>query len=193
MGCTGYVIGGIFLGYRSPGMLPLILFNLISILINVIQCLRIILEKRSVFLPNELRNLYNTVFQKMTTKEFMKIYQLSYSRVYKQGDILTIQGKPVSELIVIKKGCVQILKDDLIFKKLGEGYFIGEMSYLTKSPASATVIVADEDVECIQWNQERLNKLEYKNRELYEKFKESIVENLIKKIHDFPVENPKDL
>ena len=145
-GSTGYIIGGLAIGYEVPGIRLIIVFNGISIIINSIQCLRIIIEKRPILLPDDLKKIYNALFYKMTTKEFMRVYQFSFKKKYKKGETLTIQDQPVKELIAINKGNVDIVKNGLIIRNLGEDFFIGEMSFLSHGLATAWGVTNSEKV-----------------------------------------------
>ena len=117
----------------------------------------------------------------MTPKEFMLFYMLSKIKNLEQGIHLTEQNKPVKELIIILEGTVNIIKNDNIVKTLGSDFFIGEMSFLSNDNASATT-VTNNKVKCLTWSRQTLQDLEEQNQLLYDKLKNVIALNLIKKL-----------
>ena len=125
----------------------------------------------------------------MTPKEFMLFYMLSKIKNLEQGIHLTEQNKPVKELIIILEGTVNIIKNDSIVNTLGSNFFIGEMSFLSDDNASATT-VTNNKVKCITWSRNTLSDLEEQDPLLYDKLKNVIALNLIRKLvemNDNPV------
>ena len=57
------------------------------------------------------------------------------------GHVLTRQGQPVTHLIYVASGLCRIQIDGTIVATIGAGGLIGEMTYHTGHPATATVIV----------------------------------------------------
>lgn len=57
------------------------------------------------------------------------------------GDVLTVEGEPVSHLIYLATGEVAISYRGRVFTHCGPGNFIGEMSVLEKGEASADAIL----------------------------------------------------
>ena len=113
---------------------------------------------------------------------FMKIYKLSALMRYKKGGVLAKQNEPVPDLILIKRGGVNIFKNNHLITTLGPGFFIGEMTFLGGGLSSATVVIDEDETECIIWEKEKLNRFRITNEELYSKLKQDIAINLIKKI-----------
>ena len=76
------------------------------------------------------------------------------------------QGKPVNDLILIYNGLVDVIVNDKKVAELKDGQFVGEMSFLTEKPATATCIVK-HDTECMVWDQEGFKDLLKRNPSLY--------------------------
>jgi Cyclic nucleotide-binding domain len=57
------------------------------------------------------------------------------------GHVLTREGRPVTHLIYVASGVCRIQIDGTIVATIGRGGLIGEMTYHTGQPATATVIV----------------------------------------------------
>lgn len=181
-GMLGYVIGGFVAGLNTPGMKAIIIFSTMAVLINIIQSGKLILEQIPILLPNQLKEIYKNNFQIMTTNEFFKITKFSSTKQFRKNEIITTENQPVPTLSLIIQGTVTIIKNNIEISRLSHGYFIGEMSFLTNEDANATVIVASEKIEMMQWKKEDLYRLQNENFSLFNKLKHAIAINLIKKI-----------
>lgn len=85
------------------------------------------------------------------------------------------------ELIVITRGTVQIEKDGRVVGACGEGDFIGEMSFLSGEPASATVLVTNP-VDCMAFDHERLRAFLDRNTDIRHAIEASFNRNLLAKL-----------
>ena len=126
----------------------------------------LIYEKRSIVMSERDKELYETMFNKLSPVEFMKIIKIGTWASSKPGDILIKQDNDVNSLRLIYSGNVNIEIDGKIVSELKDGNFIGEMSFLTEHKASATV-TAKHETECLTWKQEELKILLKRNPSLY--------------------------
>ncbi len=82
-------------------------------------------------------------FDKVHRKELMRRFR---SREVRAGDVIVREGDPTDGLYVVLSGAVDIRKqcegEEILAGKLTEGDVFGEMSCLTKKPASATVVAS---------------------------------------------------
>ncbi len=184
LGLSCYLIGALIAGYDATGMKALILFNVIGLVINTYQILFLLHEKRSIDLGPELNVVYYRNFSMVTIQEFLKLLQISTIKKVKKGTCFVTQNAPVSELCLIKSGTVDIIINNSIVTQIGRGFYIGEMSFLSGNPASATVQVASNEIEMICWKISTLEKLHHSNLDLYNKFNLSIANNLIQKVNN---------
>jgi len=176
------MIGGFLVGFQEPGMTPLICFSAISFLINGFQTIKLVLNKRAISLPDDMKELYLTNFKMMTTQAFLKFYKMSFSETLKKNDQLTIQNQPVENLMLIKSGHVKVIKDEQCVTTMGANFFIGEMSFLSGELATATVVVESDQVEIIGWKKNKLHQLKKDDFDLFDELETAIANNLIKKI-----------
>lgn len=181
LGMLLYVIGALTAGLDASGMKIIFLFSCVAISINIYQSVQIILEKKPVFLPDSLRAIYTEHFDVMTTREFYKLYQLATIKKIEKGSYIAMQNAPISDITIILDGNVFVVKNDTPLIRLGPGFFIGEMSFITGGIATATVI-AEEEVNAIVWSKMDILKLMESNPILYTKFKHAIACHLIKKM-----------
>jgi signal transduction histidine kinase len=77
--------------------------------------------------------------ERRTIRRLLKLASL---RNAEPGDRLTTEGAPVADLLFIADGVAQIERDGQIVAVCGPGDFLGEMSFVSGAPASATAVVA---------------------------------------------------
>lgn len=181
-GLVIYIIAALWAGLDVVGMKALLILNMLALFINSYQIINLLLSRAPVFLPEKLKQIYKENFYMLTPTDFLKIYNISKPVTTKKDEILSVQGKDIDYLYLITSGSVTVEIDSKVVKQIGKHFYIGEMSLLTDSAATATV-VANTAVELIAWDKKELRKLELDDLELYTKLYQSISHNLIRKIH----------
>ncbi len=102
-------------------------------------------------------------FSDLTDQERELLGPLCGIREGKEGDHLIFEGAPVDYIFCLLSGKVGVYKKDKEGKKvliasLGKGFIFGEMSFLDRGPASATVR-AGVPFQALTINQEALHRL----------------------------------
>ena len=158
----------IFYNYFIPiePMMIAIFWNGIFIVVNLYHVAVLIYEKRPVKMSPKNRELYDTMFKSMSPVEYLKITKLAKWKKFKVGDEIIAQNKPVKDLHLIYNGTVDVVVGIEPVAELKDGQFVGEMSFLTEKPATATCIVK-HDTECMIWDQEGFKDLLKRNPSLY--------------------------
>ena len=149
----------------EPMWLP-IGWNFVFVALNLYHIAVIIYEKRPVQMRPKHKELYETMFNDMTPVEFLKITKIADWTHFKSGEIITQQTHKVPDLNLIYNGTVDVAVDGKKVAELKDGQFIGEMSFLTEKPATATCIVK-HDSEVLVWKQEQFKELLKRNPSLY--------------------------
>ena len=109
-----------------------------------------------IFQPEETS--YETMFKNMIPVEFLKIPKIADWLHFKPGEVITQQGRPVPDLNLIYNGTVDVAVDKEKVAELKDGQFVGEMSFLTEKPATATCIVK-HDSELLVWKQAQFKEI----------------------------------
>jgi signal-transduction protein with cAMP-binding, CBS, and nucleotidyltransferase domain len=158
----------IFYNYFIPPipMWIAIFWNGIFIIVNLYHIAILIYEKRPVKMNPKDKELYDTMFKSMSPVEFLKITKIAKWKKFKKDDEIISQNKPVKDLHLIYNGTVDVVVGIQPVAELRDGQFVGEMSFLTEKPATATCIVK-HDTECMIWNQEGFKDLLKRNPSLY--------------------------
>ena len=149
----------------EPMWLP-IGWNIIFVIVNIYHISVIIYEKRPVDMTDKEKELYETMFKGLTPVEFLKITKVAEWKQYNTPLPIITQGKPVKDLILIYNGAVDVLVNDTKVAELKDGQFVGEMSFLTEKPATATCKV-EHNAECLVWPQQDFKDLLKRNPSLY--------------------------
>ena len=141
-------------------------WNFVFVLLNLYHIAIIIYEKRPVDMSPKHKELYETMFKNMTPVEFLKITKIADWVQFKSNELITQKGHSVPTLNLIYNGTVDVLVEDKKVAELKDGQFVGEMSFLTEKPATATCLVK-HDTECLVWKQEQFKDLIKRNPSLY--------------------------
>jgi len=141
-------------------------WNIIFILLNLYHVAVIIYEKRPVDMTDKEKELYETMFKGLTPVEFLKITKVAEWKKFNTPLPIITQGKPVKDLILIYNGTVDVLVNGNKVAELKDGQFVGEMSFLTEKPATATCRV-EHNAECLVWPQKDFKDLLKRNPSLY--------------------------
>jgi hypothetical protein len=141
-------------------------WNIVFILLNLYHVAVIIYEKRPVDMTDKEKELYETMFKGLTPVEFLKITKVAEWKKFNTPLPIITQGKPVKDLILIYNGTVDVLVNDNKVAELKDGQFVGEMSFLTEKPATATCRV-EHNAECLVWPQQDFKDLLKRNPSLY--------------------------
>ena len=152
----------------------------VFVIVNTYNIVKIMLERQPKIIPDEIRDLYEDVFQNLTTREFLYFWNMGNIKSVKD-DYFIHSGEKQNNLLLILSGNVNIEVNQNPIARLGRGSFIAEISFLTGEPASADVH-AEGEVIFISWRSERLKNLQRDNSSFWMKLQHALSEDLIKKV-----------
>jgi len=141
-------------------------WNFVFVLVNVYHIAVILYEKRPINMDDKNQELYDTLFKEMSPVEYLKISKAAKWITFKSGEVITTQKSPVKDLVLIYNGTIDVAVDGNKVADLRDGQFVGEMSFLTEKPATASCIVK-YDSECLVWKQNEFKELLKRNPSLY--------------------------
>lgn len=96
-----------------------------------------------------------SIFKECSVKELKSISRLLTRVPVKTGTLLTKQGDPGREFMIIVEGRATVRRDGKVLATLGPGDFFGELAVIAGVPRNAT-ITADTDMSV-----EALNRREF--------------------------------
>jgi hypothetical protein len=155
---------GIAFNYLVPAtpLWTVIYWNLLFILINVVQIGIIIKERTGIHFTEEEKELHDTLFKNFAPFEFMKLMRVGKWLEAKQGEILATEQKPIDSVMLIYNGLVGVESKGKEVAKLKDGNFIGEVSFITGGAATATVR-ALMPTRYVAWPKEAISQLLNRN------------------------------
>jgi hypothetical protein len=155
--------GIIYNASPAVGPLWLVVFWLaVYLAINVYRIATKLTEHRAVSLNEEEAELRETVFKEFTPVEFAKLMRIGAWKTVQPGTALTVQGEPVSEVMVVQSGHLSVEIDGRAVHTLKDGEIVGEMSFIGGKPATATVR-AVTPTRYVSWLQPALRALLARN------------------------------
>ena len=155
-------------------------WNALFVAINIIQVIRILMERRRIILAEPLASIHALNFDVMTVPEFLGLWRRAEECREVTGELLA-EGVANERLILLVAGQVRVLVQDQEVARLGPGRLVAEMSYLTQEPTSASV-VADEPVTYRAWSRDTLDRIKRNRPALWSKLQAAIGRDLVRKI-----------
>lgn len=158
-----------------------VFWETIFVLTNLVQLLILAWEnQRASFSEDEQRFVDAAVsgVEKAHAKRLLKAGEWCEAPA---GDVLTREGEIAAHLIFIASGAVRIEKSGHIVGVCGHHDFVGEISFLSDKPATATAIVANS-VRYLQFEREKLRSVLDKNKDIRHAMELSFNRNLVEKL-----------
>ena len=166
--------------FLDPPNYHVAFWNIVFIIVNVTMAIRILNERRPVPIPDDLKDLYENIFFRKTSKEFLSFWGRG-EVVTIDNDYLIREGEKQDKLILILFGKCKVVKNEKEVATLGRESFVAEMSYLTGDPASADV-KAEGKMTYICWDSKTLKTIKNTDVKLWLKIKDSLTRDLIEKL-----------
>jgi len=141
-------------------------WNFVFVALNLYHIAVLMYEKRPVKMNDKNAELYETLFKDMTPVEYLKVSKIAEWKTFKSGEVIIKEGMTVKDLHLIYNGTVDVIVKDDTVAELKDGQFVGEMSFLTEKPATATCKVK-HDAELLVWRQREFKELLKRNPSLY--------------------------
>ena len=125
--------------------------------------------------------LYQLAFKPLSIINYKKILKAAEWDSVAEGANLVEEGVVIDRLMMIYSGIARVEADGKTVAYLGDGNFVGEMSFITNKKTSAAV-TANTGLEFLFWNKENLKNLMEKSKEIEEGFRTIFNVDLVKKL-----------
>lgn len=112
-------------------------WNALFGLVSVLAIIRLLRERRVIELHDDLETVKQHLLPSLTNREFLTFWGMG--RTWETDSELTVQGEDVSDLMFILEGEAAVRNDGAEIARVGSMDFVGEMSFVSGEPASATV------------------------------------------------------
>jgi len=171
-----YIFSGVSLGITS-----MVGWNSAYLAINLYHVSILLLDKITISLPEITIKIYHRYFSALSTREFKKLVMTNQFCSFSDSSIIQ-KSEVTGKLFIVLTGKVNIVSSGAVIATLDAGDMIGEMSFISKQPASADA-VALGTIECAYWTHDDLEKLKLKNIDVYNKFLAIIGCDLVRKLN----------
>lgn len=112
------------------------------VLVNVVQLSILWYYAKRHRFSDEEKRLLDTMPADIDRRTVRRLLRMASHETVEPGTRLTVAGEPVKRLAFLTDGVAQVERDGSIIAVCGPGDFVGEMSFATRGPASATVVCA---------------------------------------------------
>ena len=132
-----------------------VLWEVVFVAVNIGQLLILWYYERHHAFEAHQQHFVSSMPEGIERHSIKRLLALSSMREIEAGALLTVEGQPVPELIFVSAGVAVVEKDGAAVAACGPGDYVGEMSFLTGRPASATAR-AFKPMTVVVFQQEKL-------------------------------------
>ena len=153
-------VGFVAFNITAPGG-PTFVFlgwSLLFLAINLFQTGSLILERRSIRLPEADEDLHTSVFPNLPVGEFRILLKASSRRDLSEGTVLAEQGGESDQVLLIERGVIKLERDGELLDRLIQGHMLGEIAFVARRPFSSRATVA-EPTRVLSWDRKSLESL----------------------------------
>ena len=156
-------------------------WNVVFIAVNVGHVMWLLRERRGLEFSDEEKELRETIFPMLPPLDFARLLRLGTWRDAGNGEALVNAGQESSQLYLIYRGAVAVEKEGEPRRQLGDGAFVGEVSFLTGSGSAATVRTV-EPTRLLAWDKDSLHSLTRRNATIQRALQSAISCDLAEKL-----------
>lgn len=149
--CVCFITFGIMSSNNS-----MIGWNILFIILNIYQVVRLILERRPVTLSEDLESIYESRFKNMKKRDFLNFWHFGHEICYLNAKVCE-EGKDPEQLMFLINGKADVKQGEKLLTSLESNNFIAEMSYMSDKPASADVTITGTT---LVWPRKKLEEIE---------------------------------
>ncbi len=154
-------------------------------IVNAVQVAVLLHERRNAVFNAEEKELHDTLFKHFSSVQFKQLLKQAVWVDAPKDEKLTEQGKPVARLTFIVNGLASVDIDGTILAYCKRFDFIGEMSFVSGEPATATVVTM-APTRYLMWTQDDLHELLRNDDAMRVAMQSVLTKNLVAKLINKP-------
>ena len=154
---------------------------IVFVIINLIQIIQILNERRKRHIEPKIVDLFETVFKSLTSYEFLTFWKKGIIKTVNPDAVIINEGEQQFSIMLILDGEVSIMKENKALTYLSRGHFMGEISFVSKEETIADV-KAKTDVTYIMWTKKHIDDLKRDNKVFWIKLQNILMKDMIEKI-----------
>ena len=157
------------------------IWMIVFVIINLIQIIQILNERRKRHIEPKIVDLFETVFKSFTSYEFLTFWKRGVIKTFEPDSIIINAGEKQYSMMLILDGEVDVLKENKVITYLSRGHFVGEISFVSKEETIADV-KAKTNVTYIMWTKKQIDDLKRDNKIFWIKLQNILMKDMIGKI-----------
>ena len=150
---------------RSEPMMAAIYWNLGFGVINFVQIVLLLIERRSVRLTSDEQRLYQIAFRNLKPREMLRLLKLARWSEAPAGERIVARSQKLDRLILIFAGNLAVEVEGRHVAYLSDGQWVGEVGFLTHREASADVVTTTP-TRYVTWDRVELDRFLKNHSEL---------------------------
>jgi hypothetical protein len=136
--------------------------------VNLVNLLVLLYSMRKASFDEHEQLAYQMKFSDLKPYEMRPIFKYADKNLVEPGQTLLRDGEKNQKLYLILQGQCRVMKNGVEIAALGQGHFVGELSFLSHEVVSADVVTVGQ-VNLMSWDRQRLAPL-FKRQGLYESY-----------------------
>lgn len=152
------------------------------IAINLMHAVWLVCERQMCRLTGDERRLLELAFPALDQLTLKRLLRHGSWRTLEPAARLTAENAHPENLYIIFEGQVDVYRKGQAVAAIGAGHFVGEIAFVSKSPASADTF-AGTTVRAFSWDQEALRKICRREPSLREAMYSAIGPDLARKVN----------
>lgn len=179
-GIASGLVGVFYYGYLTADHISAG-WEFIFALVNAVQLAIVLFSGRRRAADDDEKFFVETVMPTLEGNLRALMLKRAQWKSCEAGEVLVEEGDLTPQLVFIARGAASVESGGVIVGVCGPGDFLGEMSFLTGKPASATVRVANE-VRCCVYEPAEVRQLTRKHPAIRQALEFSFNRNLVGKL-----------
>lgn len=156
-------------------------WRMLYVVANVYGIIIIFYNRRRILFNKEELYLKKSTFPSLHDAQFRQLLDIGVKVESESDETLIKQGQPVERIYMMMSGEAVVEKEGHVINSCSPGMFLGEMSFLSGEPATASVITKGHS-RYIMWHQKDLKDLMNRQRGLKARLQNIFSVDLIKKL-----------
>ena len=158
-----------------------VLWEAIFVLVNVVQLLLIWYYERHHRFADDHQHFADSMPDDVDRRAIKRLLDQAELKRFDVDTKLTVEGEPVKQLIYLADGIAKIEHDGRLVAICGPGDYIGELSFLSGKPATATATVV-KPTRALAFEQARLSESVSADPQLRRTLESALNKNLAGKL-----------
>ncbi len=158
-----------------------VFWEIIFVLTNLVQLLILAWENQRASFNDDEQRFFDAALKGLEKAQVRRLLRRGKWQTAEAGHILITEGELVSHLLFLVEGAVRVEKQGRIVGVCGHDDFLGEMSFMSGNPATATATVSNS-VRYLAFERELLKTALERDKEVRHSLESAFTRNLTEKL-----------